>query len=185
METLPTDLAALHPSARALLTYWESIHPTGALPGRQHFDPAAVVPLLPNIVLVEVERDPWRFRYRLVGSRVDAVNGKPLTGQWLDVAYADHPRAAVLLNEYVQVVETARPTWRRSEPSVAPEASCKIIEVLRLPLAADGKTVDMILGITLYFDSTGAPVDTIAYRTLGYASAESLRAPSPSDGRRS
>jgi hypothetical protein len=179
METLSFDETALHPSARALLTYWLKIHPPGALPGRQHFDPAAILPLLPNIVLVEVHRDPLRFRYRVLGSRIDAANGKKLTGLWLDEAYVSHANAAGTLREYVQVVETGRPAWRRGEPNVVPEPSCRIIEVLRLPLAADGKTVDMVLGLTLYFDSTGAPVENIAYRTLGYASAESMRATPP------
>jgi hypothetical protein len=167
----------LHASARSLLTYWQRIHPPHGLPGRQHFDPAAVASLLPNIVLVEVHRDPLRFRYRLLGSRVDAVNGKALSGMWLDEAYADHPNAAPLLSEYRQLVETGGPAWRRGNPNVVPEPGCQTIEVLRLPLASDGTTVDMVLGITLYFDSTGHPVETVAYRTLGYGAAEAVHTP--------
>jgi hypothetical protein len=50
-----------------------------------------------------------------------------------------------------------------------------MIEVLRLPLASDGKTIDMVLCMTLYFDSTDRPLETIAYRALGYGPAESIR----------
>ena len=134
-----------------------------------------MVALLPNIVLVAVHRDPLRFRYRLLGSRIDSVNGKNLSGQWLDEAYANHPKSAALLREYAQVVETGRPVWRRSDPRVVPAPDCRVIEVLRLPLASDGATVDMVLGMTLYFDSTGQPLESLAYRALGYTSAESAR----------
>jgi hypothetical protein len=169
------DTSKFHASVRALLTYWQRIHPPEGLPGRKHFDPAAVVPLLPNIVLVEVQREPLRFRYRLLGSRVDSVAGKNLSGQWLDEAYARLPNASVMLAEYAKVVETGQPIWRRGEPRVLPVPECRTIEVLRLPLASDGKTVDMVLCMTLYFDAAGQPLESIAYRALGYGSAESAR----------
>ncbi|MBI3515882.1 MAG: PAS domain-containing protein [Proteobacteria bacterium] len=174
-EARSIDISACHASARALYAYWRRIHPPDGLPGRQHFDPAAVVALLPNIVLVEVQRDPLRFRYRLLGSRIDSVNGKNLSGQWLDEAYADHAKAAALLREYAQVVETGQPIWRRSEPRVVPMPDCRAIEVLRLPLASDGQAIDMILGLTLYFDSAGKPLESLAYRTLGFGAAETVR----------
>jgi hypothetical protein len=56
-----------------------------------------------------------------------------------------------------------------------PEPECRTIEVLRLPLASDGETIDMVLCLTLYFDSAGQPLESIAYRALGYGSAESAR----------
>jgi hypothetical protein len=170
------DVTHLHASARTLLDYWERIHPRVGLPGRQHFDPAAVVQLLPNLVLVEVQRAPLRFRYRLVGSRIDTVNSKSLSGQWLDEAYADHPQASALIGEYARVIATGQPAWHRGEPKVVPAPSCRIIEALRLPLASDGRAIDMILGITLYFDAAGAPLESGAHRMLGYTSAETVRA---------
>jgi hypothetical protein len=172
-EDKTIDLSSLHPSALALFSYWQGIHPVGGLPGRQHFEPSCIVRLLANIVLVEVHRSPFRFRYRLLGTRVDAAHGKPLTGLWLDQAYGDHPEADKVLEEYRLVAESRKPLWRRSQPTVVPEPECRTIEVLRLPLATDGEVVDMILGLTLYFDSGGRPVETIAYRRLGYAGAES------------
>jgi len=107
-----------------------------------------------------------------VGTRVDSLNGKALSGQWLDEAYAGHAKAADVVDEYRVVAESAKPQWRRGAPNVVPEPGCQTIEVLRLPLSSDGKLVDMILGLTLYFDSAGRPVETIAYRRLGYGRAE-------------
>jgi hypothetical protein len=132
----PIDTSEFHPGAHALWDYWQTIHPASGLPGRQHFDPGAVIELLPNLVLVEVHREPLRFRYRLVGSQ---------------------PAGKAILDEYARVAETGLPTWRRGETRILPDPDCRIIEVLRLPLASNAMTVDMVLGITLYFDSAGRP----------------------------
>ena len=42
--------------------------------------------------------------------------------------------------------------------------------MLRLPLASDGKTVDMILGLTMYFDDDHKPV--VRFCRFGNSSAE-------------
>jgi hypothetical protein len=138
------------------------------LPGRQHLDPADIPDLLPNLRLVEVHRAPLRFRYRLLGSRVDMVHGRSLLHQWLDEAHRADPKAAALLNDYRAVVETGRPSWRRGTPHVVPEPSVATVEVLRLPLARDGATIDMLLCCNLYFDAAGQEVNTTLRRVFGY-----------------
>jgi hypothetical protein len=162
------DTSGFHPSVRVLHDYWRQIHPQEGLPGRQHFEPLAVAPLLPHLRLVEVHRDPLRFRYRLLGTQVDAVHGTSLAGYWLDEAFASAPRGRALLAEYARVAETGEPMWRRGAPNVVPEPECAELEVLRLPLAADGRAVDMILCIHLYFDVRGDLLGTLTNRPLGY-----------------
>jgi hypothetical protein len=165
------DPLKLHPSASALLAYWKKIHPPAGLPGRQHFDPASVPALLPNVLLVDVHRDPLRFRYRLLGTRVDAVYGTSLVGRWLEDIYID-PQARIVLDEYRIVAEQQKPVWRSGRPAMVPEPRCALIEILRLPLASDSQKVDMVLGLTLYFDGDGMPVETPSYRRLGYGSQQ-------------
>jgi hypothetical protein len=131
-------------------------------------DPADIPDLLPNIRLVEVHRDPLRFRYRLLGSRVDVVHGRSLTNAWLDDVHGGHPNGAALLDEYRRVVETGQPSWRRGTPHVVPEPECATVEVLRLPLARDGRTVDMLLCLNLYFGAAGREVNTTLRRVFGY-----------------
>jgi hypothetical protein len=162
------DTTDFHPSARRLLVHWQQIHPPHGLPGRQHFDPATVPDLLPNIRLVEVHRDPLRFRYRLLGSRVDIVHGRNMTNQWLDEAHGGDRKGQALLDDYCRVVETGQPTWRRGTPHVVPEPECVTVEVLRLPLARDGSTIDMLLCLNLYFSADGREVNTTFHRAFGY-----------------
>jgi hypothetical protein len=150
------DLSTSHPKLLGLLRYWRGIHRDGRLPGRHDFDPAAHPTLLPNLSLVEVHRDPLRFRYRLLGSRVDTVLGQNLTGQWLDRHYG---AGCAVLQQYVDVVETKQPFWRRGVPHLSPTARCATIEVLRLPLALDGERVDMVVSASIYFDETGRELE--------------------------
>src|SRR3546814_7649374 len=82
---LPEDAA---PKIKALYDYWQSIRPNDlALPGRRHFDPLDIPELLPNIWMLDVKRDPLRFRFRLIGTEIVRFTGRDSTGQWLDEVY--------------------------------------------------------------------------------------------------
>src|SRR3546814_3761584 len=73
---------------KALYDYWQSIRPNDlALPGRRHFDPLDIPELLPNIWMLDVKRDPLRFRFRLIGIDIVRFTGRDSTGQWLDEVY--------------------------------------------------------------------------------------------------
>jgi hypothetical protein len=151
----PLDSSKFHPKARQLFAYWLRIHPADRLPGRQHLQPAEIPELLPNLCLVEVHREPARFRYRLTGSFVDARHGRCLTGCWLDEIHAGTGGGAALLQDYRQVVTARTACWRRGPARVLPSPLSALVEALRLPLASDGETIDMILEISLYFDARG------------------------------
>ncbi len=94
--------------------------------------------------------------------------GRNVTNQWLDEAHAAHPRAQALFADYRRVVETGEPTWRRGPPHVVPEPEIATVEVLRLPLASDGRTIDMLLCLNLYFSASGREVNTTLKRVFGY-----------------
>jgi hypothetical protein len=53
------------------------------IPLRQDLDPTDLRELLPNIVIIDVEREPVRFRYRLVCTRVAGFNKLDFTGLYL------------------------------------------------------------------------------------------------------
>ncbi len=54
-----------------------------ALPDRADLDPAEIPLLLPYILISEVEQ-PFRIRYRLIGTEVVHVTGMNFTGHYLD-----------------------------------------------------------------------------------------------------
>ena len=91
---LPADDA---PSARAqrFFDYWHSLPKDGCVPRRQSFDPAAVAPLLPDLLLCryQFEARP-RVVFSLIGSRHVDRWGRDLTGQDYLAFLPDHDREA-------------------------------------------------------------------------------------------
>jgi hypothetical protein len=128
---------------------WQDIRPgQGVLPGRQHFDPLSVPKLLRWIYLVEIERERPRFRYRLLGTEHVFALGRDVTGEWLDEA---HP-AFASSPAYPQFLATAdgQIAYYRGPPTYYFERDHLAIERMLMPLARDGKTVDMVLGVTVF-----------------------------------
>ena len=142
-----------HPKIQAILDYWQSCRPGADLPGRQHLDPIDIPTLLPNIWLIDVAHDPMRFRMRLVGTRVVAYAGEDNTGRWIDEKWPDYNDTP-----YRQVVERREPSWWRGASQFRPERSYVELERVRLPLARDGETVDMILCLTIFYDQHGKEI---------------------------
>jgi hypothetical protein len=143
-----------HPKVRQIVEYWRKIHPDdGVLPGRQHLDPIDIPRLLANVWLIDVARDPLRFRFRLIGTAVVEYAGEDNTGNWFDEVMPEFdPRV------FVDVVESREPSWSRSPSRMRPYKQYRELERVRLPLASDGKTVDMILCLTVFFDETGREI---------------------------
>ena len=139
-----------HPKVRALYDYWRAIRPPeGNLPGRQHFDPADIPFLPPLVWLVDVHRSPLRFKHRLVGSEQVRVMERDVTGMWLDEA---HPLflGSRGYPQFVAVAERGEIGYRRGKPLFHLRKEYLSMERLLLPLAHDGKLVDMLLAITVY-----------------------------------
>ena len=126
-----------------LFAYWASRRQGARLPGRRDLAPGDIKRLLPTISLMDVSCDPLDFRVRLAGTALYDVYGREITGRRLSEIYntaaADYWRS-----ELIQVaagkpaVGVHNLAWRG--------ASHLSILWLRLPLAANGTDVDMILG---------------------------------------
>jgi hypothetical protein len=145
--SVPADA---HPKLRRLLDYWSAAHPAGGgLPGRQHIEPADIPDLLPWLWMLDVERDPLRFKYRLLGTEQVMAMGFNPVGRYLDEV---HPRFATHQHyrDYVVCVEEGVPAYRRGAPEYHLQKDYVGLERLLLPLARDGRRVDMLLCITLY-----------------------------------
>jgi hypothetical protein len=143
------------PSADArvhqLFRYWQDIHPAGGgLPGRAQIDPTAIPGLLPFVWLADVQRAPLlRFRYRLLGTEHAHVFGRDYTGHWLDETHVNFTTSPAY-RQYLAAVEQGRVGYRRGHTLIMLPKEYRSIERLLLPLARDGKAVDMLLAISLY-----------------------------------
>jgi len=148
----------------ALLGYWSGKRARGVLPRRGDLDPADLRDLLPNLMLLDVESAPPRFRFRLVGTRMVEVLGHDATGLPLEDGREGHD----LLEPLRRVVATARPV--ASLGTLAWSNGGRVdIEWLFLPLGAGGAEVTMILAGADFFSPSlvwpeGEPLIELAGR---------------------
>jgi hypothetical protein len=138
------------PKIRAIHEYWLSIHPAPeVLPGRQHVDPLAIPALLPWVWLVDVQRSPLRFRQRLTGTEQVRAMERDVTGMWIDEAFPKF-LSSPAYPQFVACVEQAQVQYRRGPGLFHLAKEFLSVERVLLPLARDGRTVDMLLALTDY-----------------------------------
>ena len=158
------DIEALppcDPRVMALCRYWRSIRPVaGRLPGRQHLDPLDLPRLLPWLWLIDVQRAPLRFKFRLVGGRLADALGEDPTHRWIDEVDPEF-QTGFGHAHFVAAVERHEIGFYRGPPSQALRKKYMVIEWLVLPLAADGSSVDMLLGLTVLDPRPAARAETI------------------------
>lgn len=134
-----------------LFGYWASLkaRPTrrGQLPGRPDIHPSDFKRHLPAVSLIDVRSGPdgaRDYRLRLAGTDLYRVYGQEITGKGLAEVFRGDAEA-YWRTELDKVVDERKPaagihslSWRGAEHLS--------ILWLRLPLASDGKRVDMIMG---------------------------------------
>jgi hypothetical protein len=137
------------PRIVAFHRYWLSIAPApGTLPGRQHFDPIDIPELLPFVWLLDIVGRPPRFRYRLLGT---SFSDRPLldaTGKFMDDLAPDFTISASYA-DYLAAAAGGAVRWRRGLATYAYMPGWRRIERVLMPLAGDGKTPDIVAGLTL------------------------------------
>lgn len=128
--------------------YWEEQRfSRGMLPRRSDIAPDQIRDLLPYIMIVDVEHDPMRFRYRLVGTRVVEYNGFEFTGRYLgEIGW---PEEQELITSYRSVVETRVPIFGALDWELV-TGTVGRCEFARFPLSEDGATVTQVLAMEDY-----------------------------------
>lgn len=130
-------------------SYWLSKKKQETLPGRADIDPLDIPTLLPQVVLLDVRRDPWDFRFRLIGTNIVHHLANDWTGTWMSEIEHMAPPSRIFTS-CVEVAETGEPL-RSETPYVGPHQNYVRAEDIILPLAADGTTPDMLLVFVEHF----------------------------------
>ncbi len=146
-EEIP--VAALeHPRLAGLYRHWNDRRGPLALPARASFQPEGLAPFLGYIALVDVEDQPRRFRYRLIGTEIVKSYGIELTGQYTDVIqppiYLD-----MIERHYGQAVDRGEPVAHRMSFVEGPGKVHDLVR-LTLPLSDDGRQVNMLMLTSLF-----------------------------------
>jgi hypothetical protein len=130
---------------RRMHAYWQSKCRGEQLPARKDIDPLDFPWALGLVCLLDVGRYPLTFRYRLDGTTIAERYGADLTGRTIDEVKPEF-HAALLRKHFTEVAESGRPTLYRI--SLRYGGHARTYMRLALPLASDGKTVDMIMTVS-------------------------------------
>ena len=129
--------------------YWNSKRREDRLPGRADIEPADLKLLLPNMVLLDIERDPLRVRIRLVGTRIVQFRGDN-TGRYLhELETVEPARLKDYLREMGMVADRGRPVFACDFVTTR-FGAVQEIYVGIWPLASDGRRVDKLVVIEDY-----------------------------------
>ena len=139
LAEIPSD------TLRRMYAYWQSKCPGELLPARTDIDPLDFPWALGLVCLLDVERYPLAFRYRLDGTTIAERYGADLTGRATDAVKPEF-HAALLRRHFAEVAEGGRASLYRISLRYGGQA--RTYMRLALPLARDGKTVDLILTVS-------------------------------------
>ncbi len=147
MEHVPDNSDHInHATLVAIYHYWDSKRRGRAMPQRPDIDPTEISWLLPHIFMIDIERDPLRFRYRLIGTAICEFLGRDFTGRTIDATNYSSSQAGELQKIVGTAVENARPVACKGTIFYVPGREWMLTESVLLPLGKDGVSVDIIFG---------------------------------------
>src|SRR5581483_7413897 len=132
-----------HPRLVGLHRYWDAKRGGRDMPSRDDLDPVEMAPYLGHVFLIDVESNPRRFRFRLIGTEIVLSYGRELTGKYTDAVTPPSYRE-MIERHYAQAVDERRPLAHRM---TFREDRGKRHDLVRLtlPLSDDGASVNMLL----------------------------------------
>ena len=146
---------------RLMLHWW--LGKCGAdIPDRSDLDPADLKPLLPNILISDVEHDPFRVRYRLVGTRAREATGFNIVGRYLDELLPTDPDEPWMADYSL--------SYRKRRPVLGVSSIRTTIgdiftyEYGLFPLRKGGATIEQFVAIEDYEDLNSTLTDLVEWR---------------------
>jgi hypothetical protein len=124
------------------MAYWDRIRGVRAIPRRNDLDPVDIPKLLPFIMLVDVLDGPLDFKFRLIGTEIDAIISDDYLGRRFS-AIPHMTSGNKVWAEYETVVRGRQP-FTGTVDYVGADRYVRGIRHCLMPLSADGETVDMV-----------------------------------------
>lgn len=140
--------ARWHVDTIALHEFWIREAQRGT-PLRSAFDPLDWSRLLPNIWMLDVA-EPFRLRFRLVGTRIVEQLAFDPTGRWLDDAAPHLVSDAPFMERYRWSATFQRPLWTIGPADIRPDNPIAAVENLTLPFASNGGRADILMMLSIF-----------------------------------
>ena len=150
------------PALQRLYQDWDDRRRGREFPARANFDPCDLHYVLGDLALIDVLREPLRFRFRLHPTNMVARLGVDLTGKFID-EIADRRHVLLAKDQFTEAIETRQPVVRHHH-AIKTDHRVWNCEILVLPVSSTGSDIDMLMGCVIWdeIDPAHSPVSTIA-----------------------
>ena len=148
-----------HPALQRLYEYWQRKKGGRRFPRRGDIDPLEIGFILGYLMLLDVLRDPLRFKVRLHGTAMVMRAGYDLTGRLLDELPISDYRSYVIAR-CEGLVATGEPAAIRSDRRL--DRRTFSYEALWLPISENGADVSMLLCALIYDDERRSAATRVA-----------------------
>ncbi|MBC8792013.1 MAG: hypothetical protein C6Y20_10435 [Tagaea sp. CACIAM 22H2] len=140
-----------HQRLQELYEYWRSLSrdPLSGVPARKDFDPFHVRSAVRWLWLCDVNRDPFRLKYRVIGSGITDLVNSDATGKWMDELPIEDVRRSVNMERFQATVLNCEASYSRGLPVYGPIRLINEVEVLCLPVST-GFEVDQLICCSAY-----------------------------------
>ncbi|MFC3229734.1 PAS domain-containing protein [Marinibaculum pumilum] len=131
------------------MDYWRAKSGPRTMPARGDIRPADLPGLLPYMFLIDIETEPLRLRYRLLGTALTEAVGRDSTGRYCDEICP--PPAMARIEAGYRWMMAARAPVRTHGRAIHHVVGFYDYEMLHLPLSPDNDRVTMVVG-GLFFE---------------------------------
>lgn len=147
---------ATSPGVHALYDYWLRLRGTRRFPAKAEIDLAAIAPLAPGLILLEVFYEPLDFEYRIIGDDIASRLGNVKGRRVRDAALVNVGTSAYA--NYCDVVESGRPQFLEGLTKTAfPDRRPRLLSRVHCPLSADGQRIDHIITYATFMARAPVP----------------------------
>lgn len=128
--------------------YWNAKRGARRMPTRGDIDPGEIKHLLPYVLIVDLEGEAPRVRFRLLGTKIVAASGRDFTGRYLDEFVPND--VDKLWQTYYRIARDERVPVLGDAAVPADDGGRYTYEFAIFPLGPDGEHVTQCLSIEDY-----------------------------------
>jgi hypothetical protein len=149
---------------RSLYAWWYSKE-ASSVPDRSAVDPADLKRMLPNILISEVHHEPFRIRYRLVGTKVVEVTGFDIVGRFLDELLPAEPNEPWM--DHYRWIHSHRLPLLGSTTVPTSAGAPFTYEFGIFPLRKGSESIEQFIAVEDYFDLRTTLIDLVPWGGRG------------------
>jgi hypothetical protein len=145
------------PYVRAIMEYWLQLRGTRSAPQISDLDPLEIpASALPHVILSDLyPGEPFRIKFRLVGTHITGLAGGNFAGKFLDQLDLPADINDLIVGDYDTMIKTCQPAYGTYRwPSADGEPSI-IVQYVGLPLLKGDQVTRFLCAEHVYDETLG------------------------------